>query len=602
MVGDSYDFVVVGGGTAGLVVASRLSEDPTQRILVLEAGSDHTEDPRVQTPAFYEALMGSEADWAFRSEAQPNLNGRSVSLNQGKALGGSSAINAHVFVPPAKSLIDAWQALGNDGCNWETFQKYYTKAFTAPAVERGLEKSLGIGEWTSMNQSAKGPIQVSFSGDLSHPIREAWAETFKAIGYHMREDPNINASVGSFSCLASIHPEKKVRSYAASAYYGPVKNRENLHVLTKAVVEKVIIEDSVSKKAVGVQYRLNNEVKVATSCKEVIIAAGALQSPKLLELSGIGDATLLTTYGIKVVKDIPEVGENLQDHLVCSIGFEAVDDLNTLDDLVRQDPDALRQAMQEYAANQSGLLTSVGVTTYAYMPIIPEQGQKRVKDLLRENKPLPGRRQGQAYYEVAEKALLDPKEPSGAYLTVAGQAILPVDPKSNSPQGPVPGKYITIGAMLSQPLSRGCVHISSANIADNPIIDPNYLSNPVDLEVLAYHMLYLETIATSPPFRNLLKHPINRRDPASHLTNVESAKRYIRTSAISMWHMAGTCAMLPRERGGVVNTALKVYGVDGLRVVDSSAIPLVSTANLQATVYAFAERAADLIKREYGLK
>ncbi|RYO84126.1 hypothetical protein DL766_008785 [Monosporascus sp. MC13-8B] len=602
MVGDSYDFVVVGGGTAGLVVASRLSEDPTQRILVLEAGSDHTKDPRVQIPAFYEVLMGSEADWAFRSEPQPNLNGRSISLNQGKALGGSSAINAHVFVPPAKGLIDAWEALGNSGCNWEAFQKYYAKTFTVPSVERGLEKSLGVGEWASGHQSATGPIQVSFSGDSSHPIRKAWAETFKAIGYHMTEDPNINASAGSFSCLASIHPQKKARSYAASAYYGPVKNRENLHVLTKAVVEKVIFEDSVSKKATGVQYRLNNKVKLAVSRKEVIVAAGALQSPKLLELSGIGDATLLRTHGIKIVEDIPAVGENLHDHVVCNICFEAVDNLDTLDDLVRQDPEVLKQAMQEYAASQSGLLTSVGVTTYAYIPIIPEEGQKKVKNLLRDNKPPPDRRQDQAYYEVAEKSLLDPKEPSGAYLTVAGQAILPVDPNSNSPQGPVPGKYITIGAMLSQPLSRGSVHISSANIADSPIINPNYLSNPVDLEVLAHHMLFLETIATSPPLRNLLKHPLNRRDPASHLTDVESAKRYIRTSAISMWHLVGTCAMLPRERGGVVDVTLKVYGVDGLRVVDSSAIPLVSTANLQATVYAFAERAADLIKREYGLK
>ncbi|KAI0840530.1 hypothetical protein F5Y06DRAFT_294518 [Hypoxylon sp. FL0890] len=157
------------------------------------------------------------------------LNGRTISINQGKALGGSSAINAFVFVPPSKDLINAWESLGNEGWNWEILQKYFTKAYTSPPVDQSNRTLLGIDKWATTNNAAKSPIQTSFSGDVTHPIRQAWAKTFTAMGYHMKGDPFIDPTVGSFSCLASIHPETKERSFSASAYYQPVKGRENLH-------------------------------------------------------------------------------------------------------------------------------------------------------------------------------------------------------------------------------------------------------------------------------------------------------------------------------------------------------------------------------------
>lgn len=387
------------------------------------------------------------------------------------------------------------------------------------------------------------------------------------------------------------------RSFAASTYYQAVQDRDNLKLLTGAVVEKILFDESrPTPRARGVRYSHENATHEILAKKEVILAAGALQSPKILELSGIGDKTLLQSQGINLVKDLPAVGENLQDHMLCSIGFEAADEIETLDALVRQEPEVIGPAMAEYAANQTGILSSVGVYTYAYLPILEQSGKQSVGQLLKQNRPpngsLPCEARARAYYEIAEQGLLDDDTPSGSYLSIFAQ--------HNAP-APVQGKYISVGIILSQPLSRGSVHIQSADIATAPTLDPKYLSNAIDLEVMAHHLRYVETIATTKPFNDLLKEPLQYRDPASKFADVEAAKEYLRSNVISMWHLSGTCAMLPEEKGGVVDSTLKVHGIEGLRVVDSSAIPIISTANLQSTVYAFAERAADIIKQEHGM-
>lgn len=205
-----------------------------------------------------------------------------------------------------------------------------------------------------------------------------------------------------------------------------------------------------------------------------------------------------------------------------------------------------------------------------------------------------------AFYAVAEDTLLDQKEPSGAYVSALAQITIPLDANAEKPPAALPGKFITIGSILSQPLSRGSVHVRSKYPSAQPTIDPNYLSHPIDIEIMAHHVLRTKKIAGLSPFNNLLEKPLAHRDPAADFTDLEAAKAYARGNAISMWHLGGTCAMLPKERAGVVDTQLKVYGVENLRVVDASAIPLISTANLQATVSAFAEKAADIIKHDWS--
>ncbi|GKZ26050.1 hypothetical protein AbraIFM66951_005080 [Aspergillus brasiliensis] len=591
-----YDYVIIGGGTAGLVVASRLSEDPSISVLVLEAGADLTADPRVNIPVFYAALLGSDADWKFRSSPQPGLNGRVIGLNQGKALGGSSSLNAHVFVPPFKGAVDSWETLGNPGWNWTMLKEYFSKAYSSPTVAQDAREGLAIEDWPEVNE-AKGLIQTSF-GNETHPVRKAWPELFRSRGQHNAADPFIHSSVGSFSCLASIDSEGK-RSNSASAYYKPVELRQNLHVLTNALVERILFDESKPPRAMGVQYSLDGASNTVQAKSEVILAAGAFQSPKILQLSGVGGAELLEKHGVDVVMDLPGVGQNLQDHMISYTAFRANPEIETKDSLIRQEPEALGQAMQEYTATKSGPLASLGVHTYAYLPL-PESDRSALQALLTDHTPESsrGHRATQSYYDIAKTTIVDAEQPSAAYLAALGQTNYAKDLTDGSIPAASPGKFVTLGVMLSQPLSRGSVQITSTNPEDPPIIDPGYLSNPLDLEVISRHLLSIKDLAASPQLGKLLEQPLKFRDPACDFQgDLDAAKKYAQDNLVSMWHFAGTCSMLPREKDGVVDSNLKVYGVEGLRVVDASAIPLVSTANLQATVYAFAERAADLIKQ-----
>lgn len=232
-----------------------------------------------------------------------------IGLNQGKALGGSSSLNAHVFVPPFKGVIDSWEALGNPGWNWSMLKDYFSKAYSSPTVAQDAKEGLAIGDWPELNE-AKGPIQTSF-GNETNPIRKAWAELFRSRRQYNAGDPFIYSSVGSFSCLASIDSQGK-RSNSASAYYKPVELRQNLHVLTNAFVERILFNESKPPRSIGVQYSLDGTSKTVQARIEVILAAGAFQSPKILQLSGVGGAELLENHDIDIIMNLPGVGQNLQ--------------------------------------------------------------------------------------------------------------------------------------------------------------------------------------------------------------------------------------------------------------------------------------------------
>ncbi|KAI0518554.1 oxidoreductase [Xylaria bambusicola] len=606
---DSFDFIIVGGGTAGIALAARLSEIADQKVLVLEAGADHSDDPRVKIPAFYSALFGTDADWGFKTTVQEQLGGRSISINQGKALGGSSVINAHIFAPQAYTVIDDYARLGNVGWDWDTIAPYYTKAFTAPDTPEEHRQLLGVDSYSLADLGTGGPVKLSYPGDHWHPIRKIWAETFGRKGWPMTGNPWVNASVGGFSNLASIDPVTRERCHAAKAYYEPNRQRENLHVVLNAHVTKIIFSDGeLQPKATGVQYNHEGQIKIANAGKEIIISAGALQSPKLLELSGIGNAEILRRHGIEVVKDLPGVGENLQDHIVCDITYTAEDKIgDTLDALARQEQDAMEEAMGDYIQKHEGILTSGGILTYAYLPLMDfqkdsgEQPLDITRDILSGSSSTPEEARAAKYSEIAWRTLVQRDRPSGAYLTALGQNPVALDPATGQPIPPQPGKHLIIATILAMPLSRGTVHIVSNDPAEKPEVDPKYLSHHLDVEVFARNVMFIESLARSEPLSDVLKQPLEPSTPLAHMTDLDAAKRYVQSRAISMWHPAGTCSMLPEEIRGVVDDHLRVHGVSNLRVVDASTVPLLPPGNLQSTIYALAERAADLIKEAHGL-
>ncbi|KAF4624248.1 hypothetical protein G7Y89_g13924 [Cudoniella acicularis] len=583
---EGFDYIVVGGGTAGLVIATRLSENIETRVLVLEAGENQLENPIINMPAMWPTILGSEVDWSFLTTPQEHLKGRILRHPQGKALGGSSALNAEIFVAPAKVDIDAWEKLGNPGWNWATLSPYYRKFHTVNLPSGSNCQHLGIDGSDENIKGIEGPIQVSFPIGSEDPLSKAWIETFKGINNAIKVDPFSGEAYGGYSNPSSIDPVTKTRSYAASAYYAPVYTRPNLTVLTGATVNRVLLENKTGKGVVasGVSFLLNGEPQEAKANKEVIIAAGAFQSPKILELSGIGNPKLLKSLDIPVIVDNPNVGENLQDHPIIGVSFEVIDGTPTADSLLRQEPEVSRYVMEQYMKDRTGPLSYGSVTSHSLMPItntLTSQNSMRELSQLFEDYAL--EHGTNSAFDFVKSVTLSPKQVSSCILMFAAQ-INAHDDKGevggkNYLQMPGPGDFITLASLLSHPLSRGSVHITSSDVNVPPSIDPKYLSHPLDIEVLSRHLLSIEALATKQPLAQYLKpHGRRNHETARFNNDLDLAKDYARRTAISNNHPSCSCPMLPREKGGVVDERLRVYGTENLRIVDSSIMPLIPLA------------------------
>ena len=332
--------------------------------------------------------------------------------------------------------------------------------------------------------------------------------------------------------------------------------------------------------------------------KEVILAAGTFQSPKILELSGIGNPQILEPLGIPVVIDNKNVGENLQDHLMTGISFEANDGVMTGDSLMCQEPEAIAAATDMYQNYKAGRLTVGGIGSHAFKPMPdsnPVSGiSAKLQDLLQQH---PSDAKNKLQYDAICKILQQPDEGTGALFMFLAQANLHNDDTAKDyRQNLQPGSFISLGACQAHVFSRGSSHIVSDKLSEAPNIDLRYLSHPLDLELLARHVQFLERLARSPPLTDYIKPSGKRNHSTAYVEDLAAAKDYVRTTALSAYHPAGTCAMLPRNEGGVVDSRLFVYGTRNVRVVDASIMPLIPRSNLQSTVYAVAERAADLIK------
>lgn len=630
-VGEAPDFIIVGGGTAGLVVANRLSEDPSVRVLVIEAGAHHKGDPNVDIPGLMTQLYGQDKyDWKFMTtpqvrhdslyytadtlanRCQDALNGRQIACPRGKMLGGSSGMNFCAIIYPSSGDFDAWTKLGNKGWSSSEMEQYFRKFQThyPPAEEVSGRMQLHNCVDTKIKRH-DGPVPISYLNGYGKS-HQAWIEAFAGLGFDVPGDPIHGKKLGGFTNPVSIHPETQTRGYSASTYYNEkAAARPNLQVLTETLVNRVIVEKKSDGSAVAnsVEVRSKDGKAYTIPLKpggEVVISAGVVKSPQILELSGIGNEDILRRHNIPVLVSNPNVGENLQDHPLSAVSFEVADPMESGD--VMRDPVNQVAAFTAYQTSKSGPLAGAALT-FAYLPLVDKDGRVGATEIQKLLNSHPQNEKDAALHpehKILEDLVANEHESTGEYM------LLPMQLNENT-TGPTemstlftprtPGNYISFVAMLNRPFSRGTTHIRSANSTEYPDYDPKYMSSPLDLELMARHTQFLENIANTGPMSKILK-PNGRRIPdyATDLRDLNVAKRVAVDQCFTAFHPCGTCAMKPREQGGVVSDRLLVHGTQNLRVVDASIFPMIPVGNIQALVYASAERAADLIKADWAVK
>ncbi|PYI01469.1 aryl-alcohol dehydrogenase [Aspergillus sclerotiicarbonarius CBS 121057] len=513
-------------------------------------------------------------------------------------------MNFSVIMYPSEANFAAWESLGNQGWGPQDMAPYLRKFHTYTPPRPEIANYLSLDRYMNQeNQGKDGPVPVTLP-DVYGVFNKAWGESFERLGWRNDADPISGRKVGTFTAPLSVDGTTGRRGYAA-AYYSPeVAQRPNLDLLAETVVERVLFMKDADGQAVatGVQVRSKGEEsRQISATREVIICAGSLNSPQLLELSGIGQRELLEKHNIPVVVDRPGVGENLQDHCLAGINFEVADGQISGD--IMRDPNVVQSLVQLYEDTRAGPLAGMPISM-AYLPLMDHNGQlsnEKVQELLTQHldqglQDLPLAQQKQ--YALQRKLLQDGSNASSQYMFLPIQThMLPgkttmADVLAKS----LPGNYITILVLHNHPFSRGSVHIRSGSPEDTPIIDPNYLSHPLDIEILARHVQYLDQIVATAPFAGLLKPNSREPERAVDLTDLEKTKEIVKERLYTCFHPSGTCAMIPVELGGVVDAQLRVHGTRNLRVVDASIFPLEPSGNIQATVYAVAERAADLIR------
>ncbi|KAI8989658.1 GMC oxidoreductase [Trametes punicea] len=584
-----FDYIIVGGGTAGLVLAARLSEDPTNVVGVIEAGDWDPNVDGINIPGLSGSLMGNpKYDWGFMSVPQKHANNRPVFQPRGKALGGSSMLNLLGMNRAAAHEYDAIEALGNPGWNWSEILKYFKKSETTRPVPPEIAREYGLVPPDSKFHGDSGPIVKAYP-TWFNPLHDSFLDTLAKLGIPRNPEPNTGRNVGGVTCFLTVDTETALRTYSASAYFEPNASRQNLFVLTNSKVAKINFEEGTNPlRATGVEFFNSGKCYNVAARKEIILAAGSFQTPQILELSGIGNKDILSKHGISALLDLPAVGGNLQDHVYVYSIYEIDPQYETVDDAL--EPEVMRR-QQELYKSRLGYLSTGLVSAFGYLPAqcfaSEEQlAQWKEKALAVAKDAPPGLRK---QLDIQIRFFLNPESAEAELLPIPGMF-------RGSNLKPEPGsRYSSMVASLLHPLSRGSVHIASPDPMEPPAIDPNYFSNPSDLDMLLNIFKFtLDKLYKTSPFGDVVRKQISPRPEEAD--SDEALKEYIKNNCGCVYHPLGTASMLPREDGGVVDPQLKVYGTANVRVVDASVIPLQLSAHTQATVYAIAEKAADIIK------
>ena len=501
--------------------------------------------------------------------------------NRGKVLGGSSAINLIVYDRGTKAEFDTWEALGNPGWNWDSF---YPDQLLA---ENFLRNGPTYGD---EGTATGGPIGTEVSRYIS-PQTEAFYPVIESLGVHFNNISLAGNSLGSSFQPSSVNGHTHRRSYSPD--YMAIASA-NLCVMVQSRVARIIIEDKNDcLTAKGVILETGQQIMAN---KEVILSAGSLQSPGLLEMSGIGDGQILHAANVTPVHDLPGVGENLQDHLRIQNSYQVRPGVLSTDEL---------RSNATYRTEQLALYNASLPNVYwgsrnAYAFLNWDQVEGADADLLTSLATQAVEADNTTITNQKLQFLTDPVKnadvPQFEIFLSDGYSGRKGYPSDNTTAAYDNG-YFTLFGVLQHLFSHGSVHITSTNISAQPQINPNYISSDYELQALITAAKYLRKLATTPPLDSFW---VSEYEPGMNVQGEAEWENYVRNSTFSIYHPTGTCAMLPLEDGGVVDPELKVYGVKSLRVVDASIIPLLISAHIQSSVYGIAERAARLVDEAWA--
>jgi len=537
----TYDFIIVGAGSAGCILANRLTEGGKYTVLLLEAGG-RDDALRFKVPVGYVyTYYDRRSNWMYSMQPEKELNNRVIYCPRGKVQGGSGSINALIYIRGQRADFADWTAPGNSGWSFDDVLPYYKRLESHPLGNTDYHR-------------ADGRIRITQMKDQAHPICSTFIEACESLGYPRNDD--FNGATLEGVGVYDINTRNGMRDSSSRAYLHPALSRHQLTVEYQCLVDRIILDNG--RKATGVAYRQNGgERRECLATKEVILAAGAVDTPKLLQLSGVGDGELLRQRAIAVSHHLPAVGRNLQDHLCASYFYRA--NQRTLNDEFSSLFGKARAGLR-YLLNRSGPLSLSVNQAGGFLKSSAAQAYPNI----------------QLYFNPLSYEI--PKDGS--------QALRPE---------PYSGFLLAISPC--RPTSRGSIEIASPDPQDAPLIRANFLSTQKDLDDVIQGSRLARKIMASPVLKAIT---VAETKPADRVQSDADMLQYFREESGSIYHLCGSCAMGPDPATAVVSDRLKVHGIDNLRIVDASIFPNVTSGNINAPTMMVAEKGAAMILEDTG--